>query len=299
MGAEFASVFHALGTRVSIVEAMERLIPIPSMDEDSSRLLQREFKKKKLPVFLNKTVVRTERTSEGSIKVFLGPSPFLEVVKEMDQKEIELQVDRVLITVGRKYNSDGIGLKALGMEVNDRGWLPVNDRVETSIPGIYAIGDLLGPEQMMLAHTASAEALVAVENALGGNAVMNYRTIPAVFFTSPEVATVGISEAEAKKDGLAYRADTFHFRGLGKPQAMGKIAGHVKIVSENPTGQSLGVHIIGPHATDLIAEAALAMKHGLSTKDLAKTIHLHPSLSEAVMEAAHATLDNCLHLPPV
>ena len=171
--------------------------------------------------------------------------------------------------------------------------------METNIKNIYAIGDLLGPDKLMLAHVASVEAQIAVENCMGADKTMDYGVVPAGIFTTPEVGNVGTSELQAREAGLNYRADTFQFRALGKAQAIGEIAGEVKMISDKETGKIIGVHIIGPHATDLIAEAALAMKLGATAKDMAETIHLHPSLSEGLMETSHGALDECLHLPPV
>ena len=299
MGVEFASIFRSLGSQVTVVEALDRLIPIPNVDEDSSKLLRREFKKRKLNFYLNKTVVRSEKTTDGKIKAVIGPSPFLAELTEKDKKEIEIVVDKILVTIGRKYNSAGIGLEELGMEVSEQGWIPVNNKMETNIKNVYAIGDLLGPEKWMLAHVASVEAQIAVENCMGADKAMDYSVVPAGIFTTPEVGNVGISEKQAQESGLKYRADSFQFRALGKAQAIGEIAGEVKMISDQQTGKIIGVHIIGPHATDLVAEAALAMKLGATAKDMAETIHLHPSLSEGLMETSHGALDECLHLPPV
>ena len=299
MGVEFASIFRSLGSQVTVVEALDRLIPIPNVDEDSSKLLRREFKKRKLNFYLNKTVVRSEKTADGKIKAVIGPSPFLAELTEKDKKEIEIVVDKILVTIGRKYNSAGIGLEELGMEVSEQGWIPVNNKMETNIKNVYAIGDLLGPEKWMLAHVASVEAQIAVQNCMGADKAMDYGVVPAGIFTTPEVGNVGISEKQAQESGLNYRADSFQFRALGKAQAIGEIAGEVKMISDQTSGKIIGVHIIGPHATDLVAEAALAMKLGATAKDMAETIHLHPSLSEGLMETSHGALDECLHLPPV
>ena len=298
VGAEFAFIFNALGSKVTIVEAMDRLLPIPSIDGDTSKILQREMKKRKIKLYLNKTVVRTEKTPDGKIKAIIGPSPFLNEVNEKDRIEAEVSADKVLVSIGRKFNTEGLGLEQVGVELDARGWIPVNDQLETSIPGIFAIGDVLGPARNMLAHVASAEALVAAENCFGADRTMDYRVVPSGIFTFPEIGSVGLSEEQARAQGLNYRADSFNFRGLGKSQAMGELPGHVKIVSNAENGRILGGHIIGPHATDLVAEIAVAIKLDASVKDLADTIHLHPSLSEAVMEAAHAASDECLHLPP-
>ncbi|MBT4263008.1 MAG: dihydrolipoyl dehydrogenase [Deltaproteobacteria bacterium] len=299
VGAEFASIFKALGSNVTIVEALDRILPLPSIDEDTSKILQRELKKKKVKLYLNKTVVATQKMADGKIKAILGPSPFLSEVKEKDRIPVEISVDKILVSIGREFNTEGLGLREIGLELSEKGWIPVNDQLKTNIPGIFAIGDVLGPEKIMLAHVASTEALVAAENCLGASKSMDYSVVPSGIFTFPEIGSVGLSEAQAKDQCLNYRADKFDFRGLGKAQAMGELAGHVKIVSNTESGRILGGHIIGPHATDLIAEVALAIKMEATVKDLAETIHLHPSLSEAIMEVAHAAGDECLHLPPV
>ncbi|MBW2060079.1 MAG: dihydrolipoyl dehydrogenase [Deltaproteobacteria bacterium] len=297
VGAEFGFIFNALGTRVTIVEALDRVVGLPSVDPDSSRILAREMKKKKIKLFLNKTVIGSEDAPGHKVRLTLGPSPFLKEVKEKDKKEIVLEADRVLVSIGRELNTKNMGLEELGLELHPRDWIVANEKMETNIPDVYAVGDILGPEKIMLAHVASAEALTAVENCMGAQKVMNYDAVPTGIFTSPEMADVGLTEIQAQERGLNFRSDSFLFRGLGRPQAMGEITGQVKIISEAKTGKILGVHIIGPHATDLIAEATLAMKLGATTEDLASTIHVHPSLSEAVMEAAHAALDAPLHAP--
>jgi len=203
-----------------------------------------------------------------------------------------------LVSIGRRFNTDNLGLETVGVEVHKGGWIRVNDKLETSIKGIYAIGDILGPERFMLAHVASAEARTAVENCMGGDRKMSYNIVPQGVFTSPEIACVGLSEEQVKSQGLHYRIGKFNLRGLGKAQADCELSGMVKIIAgKDEKGRILGVHIIGAHATELISESALAMKTGAGARQLAETIHLHPSLSEGVMETAHDVFDECLHLP--
>ncbi|MCP4756356.1 MAG: dihydrolipoyl dehydrogenase, partial [Proteobacteria bacterium] len=298
VGAEFAFILSALGSKVSVVETMDRILPLPSIDGDTSRLLQREMKKRKLKFHVNKTIVETEKTADGKIKALLGPSPFLKEPGKKDLVPVELTVDKILVSIGREYNTKDLGLEQLGVELDARGWIPVNDRLETNIAGVYAVGDVLGPDRIMLAHVASTEGLVAVDNCLGADRVMDYNVVPSGIFTFPEIGCVGLTEGQVKDQGLKYRADTFNFRGLGKAQAMGELAGHVKMISDPESGRIYGVHIIGPHATDLVAEASLAIKLEATVKDLAETIHLHPSLSEALMEVAHAAGDEGIHIPP-
>ncbi|MBW2091637.1 MAG: FAD-dependent oxidoreductase, partial [Deltaproteobacteria bacterium] len=297
IGAEFGFIFNAFGTRVTIVEALDRVVGLPSVDRDISKTLEREMKKKKIKLHLNRTVIRTENMPGDKIRVILGPSPFLKDKKKKNMEETSLVADKLLVSIGRELNTRNMGLEEMGLELHPDGWVVTNERMETNIPDVYAVGDILGPEKIMLAHVASAEALVAAENSLGGQKTMNYEVVPGGIFTFPEIANVGLTETQAQERGIGFRTDTFLFRGLGKPQAMGEIAGQVKMISQAKTGKILGVHIIGPHATDLIAEAALAMTLGATVKDLAETIHVHPSLSEAVMETAHTALDVPLHMP--
>lgn len=294
IGCEFAFIFNLLGSQVTVVEALPRLLGLPSIDADCSTIIQREMKKRKIKVLLDKTVEKTE-IQNGRIKVAIGPSPFLKEVKEKDRQPIEMEVQKVLVSVGRESNAEGLGLSSLGIEMDQRGWLIVNERMETNISGLYAIGDALGPSKIMLAHVASTEGIIAAENILGHNRTMNYEVVPSAIFTFPEVATVGLTEPQALERGLEVRADTFLFRTLGKPQAMGEIVGQVKIISARQSRKILGVHIAGPHATDLIAEGTLAIQLGATVEDLARTIHAHPTLSEALLETAHKALGVGLH----
>ena len=294
IGCEFAFIFQALGSQVTVVEALPRVIGLPSVDEDCSTVLQREMKKKKIRLYLDKTVEKTE-IQNGRVKVTIGPSPFLSEVKEKDKIPIEVEVQQVLVSIGRQSNTEALGLKALGLELDARGWIRANERLETNIPGIYAVGDALGPSKIMLAHVASTEGIVAAENLMGHNRTMHYEVVPSGIFTFPEVANVGLTEPQARERGLEVRADSFQFRALAKPQAMGEIVGQVKIVSELKSGKILGVHIAGPQATDLIAEGTLAIQLGATVEDLARTIHAHPTLAEAILEAAHKAAGASLH----
>ncbi len=182
-----------------------------------------------------------------------------------------------------------------GVELEANGTIRVNERMETSVPGVYAIGDVVGGS--MLAHEASAEGIVAVENALGGNEVMDYNVVPSAIFTDPEIGSVGLTEHAARDRGYDVKIGRFPFRALGKAHALGEIAGEVKLVADAETDQIIGAHIIGPHATDLIHEMALAIKMEATAEEVAGTIHAHPTLSEALMEAGHALLGGAIHLP--
>jgi len=295
IGCEFGFLFSALGTKVTIVEALSRILPLPSVDEDCSRVLQREMKKRKIEFMVNR-VVEGFSEEDGKLRVTIGPSPFLEKPTERDNKPVHRTVEKVLVSVGRSPNSTNIqGLESVNVQLDHKGWVVSDELMQTTEPDVYAIGDLLGPGKIMLAHVASAEGLVAAENAMGGKAGMDYRAVPGVIFTSPEIADVGLTEAQAKEQGYQVRSDTVLFRTLGKAHVIGEIAGQAKIVSEKDGGKILGIHIIGPHATDLIGEATLALRTGCNVKDLAETIHAHPTLSEVIGEAAFLAMDLPLH----
>ncbi len=284
IGSEMAFIYKAFGSDVTIVEGQARLLPLPSVDEEMSKLLQREAKKRGIALELGRTVSRVEKLADGSVKAILGASPF--VPAEGAQPESEMIVDAVLVTIGRVPNTQGLGLAEAGIATDNRGWVTVNERLETSVPGIYAIGDVLGPAKIMLAHMASVEGLCAAANCLGKNQSMDYSVVPSGIFTSPEIATVGLTEAEAAAKGFEVKTSLFQFRELGKAQAMGELAGVFKLVCDGKSGKLLGAHLAGAHATDLIAEAALAIKMGATAQDIANTIHAHPTLAEGFYEAA-------------
>ena len=294
IGCEFASVLAALGSKVTVVEALSRILPLPSVDEDCSKVLQREMKKRKIRFIVNR-VVESYKDKDGKLSVTIGSSPFLEKASDKDKEPIIEEVDKILVCVGRKANTGNVGFENIGLKTDEKGWIIANEKMETSIAGVYAIGDVLGPAKVMLAHVASAEGIVAAENAMGGSKEMDYTAVPGAIFTMPEVANVGLTEAQAKKINDNVRSDSVLFRTLGKAQVAGEIAGMAKIVSDVDTGRILGVHIVGSHATDLIAEGTLAIKSGCSVKDLAETIHAHPTFSEVMQETSFKALDRSLH----
>jgi dihydrolipoamide dehydrogenase len=281
IGCEWAFILKELGSEVVVVEMMPR--PMPHEDEDVSAILAREFKKAKIKLYCGEKIISLgEDNQAGDLVAQLESGP-------------ELRVDKVLVSIGRAFNTQGLGLEDIGVNLTPRGAIEVNQRMETNLPGIYAAGDVAGG--ILLAHKASAEALVAVKNALGGNETMDYAVIPSATFTFPEIGSVGLREQEAEDRKIPYRVGRFPFRALGKAQAIGEFAGEVKVIAEAETGRLLGVHIIGPSATELIHEAALALRHGLTASDLAGLIHAHPTLSEAVMEAGAAVSGRAIHLP--
>jgi dihydrolipoamide dehydrogenase len=199
------------------------------------------------------------------------------------------------VCIGRSPNTQDIGLSSIGLETDPKGWIAVDDRMQTGVSGVYAIGDVLGPERVMLAHVASTEAMLAAENAMGADRVMDYTAVPGAIFTMPEVACVGLTDAQAREQGLEVRTDTVLFRTIGKAQVIGELAGQASIVSDAASGRVLGVHIIGPHATDLLGEGALAVANRLSVGDIADTIHAHPTLAEVMLEVGLKATGKALH----
>jgi dihydrolipoamide dehydrogenase len=198
----------------------------------------------------------------------------------------------VLLATGRQPYTEGLGLAKVGVKMEGQA-IVVNEHLETNIPDVYAIGDVLG--KSMLAHVASYEGEVAVENALGGSRRADYRAVPSCIFTHPEIAGVGITEKEAKEKGIPYKVSKFPFAACGRAVTMDETTGLVKLICDAENGKVLGMHIMGPHASDLIAEGALAIKLGATAKDIAHTIHAHPTLPEAVREAAMGQLEGSIH----
>ncbi|MBW2096351.1 MAG: FAD-dependent oxidoreductase, partial [Deltaproteobacteria bacterium] len=200
IGCEFAFILSSLGSQVTVVEAMERLLPLPSVDEDCSKILQREMKKRKIRFMVNRTMESVDE-KQGKLHVDIGPSPFAKDLKKKDLKPLSVDVGKVLVSVGRLPNTEDVGLEQIGVKTDQRGWIIANDRMETNIPSVYAIGDVLGPAKIMLAHVASAEGFVAAVNAMGGNREMDYEAVPGGIFTMPEVADVGLTERQARERG--------------------------------------------------------------------------------------------------
>jgi dihydrolipoamide dehydrogenase len=295
IGCEFAFIFACLGSKVTVVEAMPRVLPLPSVDEDCSKVIQREMKKRRIELLVNRTVDTVEER-EGRCVITLGPSPFVEEARGLDKEPIAVVADKVLVCVGRKPNMAGMGIERVGVKTDEKGWIIADRETRTTVPHIYAIGDALGPSRRpMLAYVASAEGLVSAENAVGGKQEVAYDTTPIVVFTIPEVANVGLSEAQARDQGYKVRCETLLFRNLGKPHVIGEIAGQAKIVFEAEGGRILGIHLVGPHASDLIAEGTLALKMGCTVRNLAETIHGHPTLAEIMSEVSLKALGRSIH----
>ena len=286
IGSELACIFQAFGSKVTVVEGLDRILPLPSIDRDISKLMQREMKKRKISCEVCRTATKAEQTSTG-VSVTLGPSPFLDQIPAAAQKEKVVEADVVLVAVGRVPNTEELGLAEAGVETDQRGWVGADEHCQTSQPGIYAIGDVLGPSKVMLAHVAVMEGLVAARNCLGLDEVMTYDVIPSAVFTSPEIASVGLTETQASEQGYNVSGVQSQFRELGKAQAMGELSGVFKLIVDADSGKLLGAHLAGAHVTDIIAEPTLALTLGAAGKDIARTIHAHPTLAEGLFEAAH------------
>lgn len=276
-GCEFACLFSGLGSEVSVVEMMPSVLPLE--DEDMISTLTRELKKRKVQLFLNTQITKWSAVDQG-VRATLGSGE-------------ELVADTMLISVGRRMNSGRLGLDTVGVNVGAKGEILVNEKMETNVSGIYAIGDVTG--KSMLAHVASAQGKVAAANAMGQSGSINYDVIPAGIFTLPEIGRVGLTEAQARGRGVPVAVGRFRYAGLGKAQAVGESIGQFKVISEEHTKKILGVHIIGSHAADLVHEAALAMHGGLTVADLAEMIHAHPTVSEGLMEAAEDVEGMAIH----
>lgn len=276
MGCEFASMFASFGSQVMIVELLPTILS--TEDKMVSRVVAKRFKEAGVQV-LTEVQVESVVACDGQVKTTLKDGrSFL--------------TEKVMVAIGRSFNSAGIGLDKAGVVV-EKGRIAVNDRMETNVKGIYAIGDVTG--KMLLAHVASVQGIVAVNNALGKEARMDYSVIPAGIFTDPEIASVGLREKDAQEKGIEVAVGRFPYAASGKALGMGETEGFVQIVSDPATDKVLGCSIVGSHATDLIGEVALAMKTGATVKDITETIHAHPTLPEIVMEAAEDVHGMAIH----
>lgn len=277
IGLELSSVWCRLGAEVTVVEYFDRVLP--NMDRTLSKQALRFFKKQGIKFIFNGRIEEV-KTVDGSCRI------------AMEEGE-ELKADKVLLAAGRKANLDDLGFEEVGGEVDKRGFIKVDSHWQTSVEGIYAIGDVVGGA--MLAHEASDEGIACVELLAGGYGHVNYDTIPNIVYTHPEVASVGLTEEHLKAKKTPYKTGNFYFKGNGRALALDDADGLVKIVAHEKTDRILGVHIIGPQAGDLLAEAVAAMEFGASCEDLARTCHAHPTLAEVLREAALSAGEGAIH----
>jgi len=282
IGIEIGTIFRRLGTDVTILEIMPTVLP--GCDKEMGTRLERVLKMQGLKIF---TQMRIEQVLHGQGKIALKGTCL------RNMTPFEFDGDRVLVAAGRKANSQSLHTGSPFIRLDTSGWVEVNPKLETNIPGVYAIGDLVGGK--LLAHKASHEGLIAAENAAGGNALMDYRALPMAVFTEPEFASVGLTEEEARQQAGQIRIGAFSFQASGRALTMDSPEGQVKIIAGG-NDEILGAHILGPSASDLIAELILAMHKKLKLRDVASTIHIHPTLSESVMEAAMKAEGMAIHV---
>lgn len=282
VGVEFASIYRSFGAEVTVVELLPSLIPIE--DADLGKELERSFKKRKIGVHVGTGVERVEHV-DGGVRIH---------AKKGD-KEVTLEAEKLLIAIGRRPLTEDCGIDTTEVEVDDRGFVRVDERMRTAEDGVYAIGDIL-PTQA-LAHVASHEGVLAAEDAAGEEThPIDYDRVPSCTYCSPEVASIGLSEKEARERGHEIAVGKFPFTAIGKAKILGDSRGFVKIVSETRYDQVLGVHIIGPHATELISEATAALNLEATTESLIHAIHAHPTLHEAIHEAALGVHGRSIHI---
>ncbi|MBP2635199.1 MAG: dihydrolipoamide dehydrogenase [Firmicutes bacterium] len=276
VGIEFASIFQAFGVQVTVIEMLPTILP--NLDSDIIKRAGLALRKQGLSIMTNAKVTNIQQNEQG-----------LKLTVDNGKELTELVVEKVLKATGRCPNIAQLGLEAAGVTC-DRQGIPVNGRMETNVPGLYAVGDVTG--RFMWAHAASSAGMIAAENAMGGNAVFDDRAVPGSIFITPEIAGVGLTEQEAGPNICVSR---FNFAANGKAVSMGNSDGLVKIIADAEDHRVLGMHIVGPHASDLILEGGLAIRNRLTANDIARTIHPHPTLSEAVMEAAQGIGSTSIH----
>jgi dihydrolipoamide dehydrogenase len=282
IGLELGSVYQRLGSTVTVVEALDRIAP--TLDTEVGSAFQKILAKQGLVFKLSTKVLK------GALK----GNEVTVSVQDPDGKTSEMVADYVLVAVGRRPYAQGLGLESVGVTLDEKGRIPVTEKWETAADGVFAIGDVIaGP---MLAHKASEEGVAVVETLAGQHGHVNYNTIPSVIYTWPEVASVGITEEQAKQFGLDYKTSKFPFLASGKAIAMNDKDGFVKLIADKKTDRLLGAHILGPRASDMIAELVMAMEFGGSAEDIARTCHAHPTLSESVKEAALGLGGGIIHL---
>ena len=279
VGVEFASIFNALGTKVTIVK--RRPLLLEPVDQEIGRRFAQLLSKQGIRVITG-----------AAVKAIVRDKALLRVIWDTSGGEEGIHGQIVLMATGRRPYSKEVGCSEIGLKMEE-GAISVNEHLETNIEGVYAIGDVLG--RHMLAHVASYEGEVAVENALGRRRQADYRAVPTCIFTYPEIAGVGITEQDARNSNIPHKVSKFPFAACGRAVTMGETIGMVKMISDASDGKVVGVHIMGSHASDLIAEGALAVQLGATARDLARTIHAHPTLPEAVHETAMGMLHGAIH----
>ena len=282
IGVEFSTVWNSYGVDVTVVEMLPRLVPLE--DEEISKELEKEFKKRGIKMLMGHKVESVEATAAG-----------VKVVVSAEGKQTTLEADQALVAIGFRPNSKGLGLEEVGVKISERGFVEVNEKMQTNVPGIYSIGDVTG--KLMLAHVGSAMGIVAAEVIAGAETVtLNYEMMPRATYCQPQIASFGITEAQAKERGISVKVGKFPFQANGKALGLGDYAGFVKIVMDEKYGEILGAHMIGPEVTELLPELTLAHMMELTPHEIARNVHAHPTISEAIMEAAHGASGQAIHI---
>jgi dihydrolipoamide dehydrogenase len=282
VGVEFADLFNAFGVQVTVVEMLDRLLP--QMDADLGKGLAWTMEQRGVQFYLDSQVTHMDAANRGGLRATIAAP----------EGEVVMEADKILVAVGRRPNVEDLGLEAMGVRFGRTG-IPVDAQMQTNVAGVYAAGDVTGGA--LLAHVAMRGGEVAAENALGHAATFDPKTIPSCVYTNPEVASVGLTEAQARETGYEVQVGRFPLTASGKALTYGLTDGFVKIVSEARFGEVLGMHVIAPHASDMIHEGGLALALEATLDELTSTIHAHPTLSEAIREAALAARGGALHLP--
>jgi dihydrolipoamide dehydrogenase len=282
IGVEFATIWSSYGVDVTVVEMLPRLVPLE--DEEVSRELEKEFKKRGITCLVGTKVESVEATKTGA-----------KVKVSAEGKEMVLEAEQALVAIGFRPNSKGFGLEEVGVKLSERGFVEINEKMQTNVPTIWAIGDVTG--KLMLAHVGSAMGIVAAENIAGAETVtLDYEMLPRATYCQPQVASFGLTEAQAKERGHDIQVGRFPFQANGKALGLGDYAGWVKIVMDEKYGEILGAHMIGPEVTELLPELTLAHLMELTPNEIARNVHAHPSLSEVIGEAAHAVEGMPIHI---
>ncbi len=282
IGVEFSTVWNSYGADVTIVEMLPRIVPLE--DVEVSAELDKAFKKRGIKLLVGHKVEAVEATATG-----------VKVTVSADGQSKVLEADQALVAIGFRPNSKGLGLEELGVKLSDRGFVEIDEKMATNIPGIWAIGDVTG--KLMLAHVGSAMGVVCAENISNHETVtLDYEMMPRATYCQPQIASFGLTEAQAKERGYTVKIGRFPFQANGKALGLGDYAGWVKLVIDEKYGEILGAHMIGPEVTELLPELTLAHMLELTPEEIARNVHAHPTISEALMEAAHGALGNAIHI---
>ncbi len=282
IGVEFSTIWNSYGVDVTMVEMLPRIVPLE--DEEVSKELEKEFKKRGIKTMTGHKVESVEATKTG-----------VKVKVSVEGKETMLEADQALVAIGFRPNSKGLGLEEVGVKINERGFVEIDEKMQTNVPGIWAIGDVTG--KLMLAHVGSAMGIICAENIAGAETVtLDYEMMPRATYSSPQVASFGLTEVQAKERGYTIKIGRFPFQPNGKALGLGEYAGFVKLVVDEKYGEILGAHMIGPEVTELLPELTLAHLMELTPHEIARNVHAHPTLSEVLMEAAHGAEGTPIHI---